>query len=394
MPTFEDLGSAEELPWSRRAWTSQEMALSKRLLIFTDYQTCFKCQKAAWCEDTRLEMHLRQPRGEDRHNKVLRISGHARLLRPEGRIIRSLGIYLDVVEQHSSPQITHAEDKLLAVEGILDHLDLHGTRYISGIPRLPKYLYLTLLWQPRPGAMCYPTGTRQGVDSNMYPSFSWAQYTFTQGCTWFEEYVKHATPSRDVRFRLSTHNGSTILVVDTLEIMLKISRKPVKARGHPDSVDAFALKDDNNCVVGEIWTTEANISAERGGFRCEGGAVKYQFILLGYCQGIRLARIDRRFLSWREPTQQGTHAKSSFWSPLAQFLCLPTPSPPKHGGRQRLSDDKSLWPTVTVMQVGLSHDRRVAHRKRDGIGTRIAVGSIMQTAWEQARLIQRRLVLH
>jgi hypothetical protein len=41
--------------WSRRAWTMQEMYLSRRLIYFTEFQTYYQCGETVWREDQYLE---------------------------------------------------------------------------------------------------------------------------------------------------------------------------------------------------------------------------------------------------------------------------------------------------------------------------------------------------
>lgn len=45
LPDHMSLESDRSLFWNSRGWTYQEKVLSKRLLVFTDYQVYFKCSK-------------------------------------------------------------------------------------------------------------------------------------------------------------------------------------------------------------------------------------------------------------------------------------------------------------------------------------------------------------
>ncbi|KAF1841302.1 HET-domain-containing protein, partial [Cucurbitaria berberidis CBS 394.84] len=45
-PSYTDLENSSSLLWNTRGWTFQEKLLSKRLLLFTDYQVYFKCSES------------------------------------------------------------------------------------------------------------------------------------------------------------------------------------------------------------------------------------------------------------------------------------------------------------------------------------------------------------
>jgi hypothetical protein len=54
-PSFRDLNSGPALIWNRRGWTLQEKVLSKRLLLFTDFQVYFRCANSVCAEDIAME---------------------------------------------------------------------------------------------------------------------------------------------------------------------------------------------------------------------------------------------------------------------------------------------------------------------------------------------------
>ena len=54
-PSFSELESSAELLWNGRRWTFQEELLSKRILLFTDYQVLHKCSESIWTEEIMME---------------------------------------------------------------------------------------------------------------------------------------------------------------------------------------------------------------------------------------------------------------------------------------------------------------------------------------------------
>jgi hypothetical protein len=54
-PSYTSLENSNRLPWNTRGWTLQEKLLSKRILLFTDTQTYFKCSESIWTEEIHME---------------------------------------------------------------------------------------------------------------------------------------------------------------------------------------------------------------------------------------------------------------------------------------------------------------------------------------------------
>lgn len=55
LPAYMDMLSDPSIAWNTRGWTFQEKVLSKRLLVFTDWQVYFQCSNMVWYEDVAME---------------------------------------------------------------------------------------------------------------------------------------------------------------------------------------------------------------------------------------------------------------------------------------------------------------------------------------------------
>jgi hypothetical protein len=54
-PSFSQLENSSSLLWNTRGWTFQEKLLSRRILLFTDFQVYFKCSESIWTEEVMME---------------------------------------------------------------------------------------------------------------------------------------------------------------------------------------------------------------------------------------------------------------------------------------------------------------------------------------------------
>ncbi|KAL6362171.1 hypothetical protein LRP88_04248 [Fusarium phalaenopsidis] len=110
----------EKSPWKRRAWTMQESLLSRRLIMFTDDEVFWRCQKATWCESLALELcstQRREPRitsYESLGCYDLMEIGPSRAFRPEYAYW--------VISQYAKRSITNQSDSLKAIQGYLRRL--------------------------------------------------------------------------------------------------------------------------------------------------------------------------------------------------------------------------------------------------------------------------------
>jgi hypothetical protein len=152
--------------WASRGWTCQESLLSKRVLIFTDRQIFWSCNRDLFCEDFYLEK---------RHSNIFRTSTLSLIddYRELNRSLGSLGDkssysqflkYSELVKDYTSRSITYQDDALAACRGIFSLLsEKIETTFIHGMP--VKFLEQTLIFDTRAFS---PRFRRHG-----FPSWSW-----------------------------------------------------------------------------------------------------------------------------------------------------------------------------------------------------------------------------
>jgi hypothetical protein len=123
-------GGVKNSPWATRAWTLQEMVLSRRLLIFTNQQVYWHCPTATWMEEMRLE--YRQSHMSNAAQNWLRYSNKSRgTFMPIFRRLTShdtfvqtmlnrgdkFGVYADLVDSFVRRKISFRSDTLKAFIG-------------------------------------------------------------------------------------------------------------------------------------------------------------------------------------------------------------------------------------------------------------------------------------
>jgi len=85
-------------------------------------------------------------------------------------------------------------------------------------------------------------------------------WAVSEGYMWFDAYTSYLKLLKGVRFRLIGSRGldmSLALVVDTLEVMLKISpMRRWNLQGGPHCPHAFSLPEDSNQAIGEVRVME------------------------------------------------------------------------------------------------------------------------------------------
>ncbi|KAK3387877.1 heterokaryon incompatibility protein-domain-containing protein [Podospora didyma] len=193
LPRFDELNAGDNLRWNTRAWTFQEKALSRRLLIFTDYQAYFRCPNGVWAEDTAAETtRLTRPDGSEffrwgndklPHDYSTRRPyslvdflsfGYLELARMDARA--SFANYAAVVGEYTQRTLTFPRDALPAIDGVLRVLNRSPNAYVAGLPR--GFFLEAILWQPKLGSLCVE-GAGAGA-----PSWSWASWSLPGGCAW------------------------------------------------------------------------------------------------------------------------------------------------------------------------------------------------------------------
>lgn len=145
--------------WNDRAWTYQESALSKRLLIIAEPQMYFTCQHGfTFCEDMRIEDE--SPSGIDREGQIFGSKTSP---------TTNFEVYAEAVTEYTRRQMSFHEDGLNAVSGVLNQLRpwFRGD-FLSGLPSTE--LDQALLWYPK-GNTVRRTDQVGGI---LFPSWSWA----------------------------------------------------------------------------------------------------------------------------------------------------------------------------------------------------------------------------
>jgi hypothetical protein len=180
--------------WNGRAWTFQEGILSKRLLIFTKYQAFFHCNTKLWWEDTILESkppvdvtwrHM-QDVSQQHHYRTSTSDGYTQFVR--------------LIEGYSSRALTHEEDALKALTGVLTSLTTsHGILFYEGIPEGyldAALLFHTYIHDPSWRRKTFPSwswaGWRrhseyQGSDIHIVSEVGWYKFFSNEEMAWYHE---------------------------------------------------------------------------------------------------------------------------------------------------------------------------------------------------------------
>ncbi|KHE86330.1 HET-domain-containing protein [Neurospora crassa] len=129
--------------WITRGWTFQEAILSRRLLIFTDYQVEFICSNAVWHECTlpgteylRLEESMRVDAFLGGGKVPNSFRGLIPTQRSAGKIPMDIGLLTSYLEEYSGRHLTYQSDALNAISGLLSRI---STLTYLGIPILDQF---------------------------------------------------------------------------------------------------------------------------------------------------------------------------------------------------------------------------------------------------------------
>ena len=167
------LASISKSKWSSRGWTYQEKILSKRLLIFTPYQTFFQCGQAIFYEDTVLERTLDSPNVD--------ISGgegmvSRRYLSKPTADMSPLRKYRTCIEGYSCRDLTKEYDGLNAFQGVLNILRPEfSDEFHWGLPE--SMFDIAITWSlgnhyPERRRHDFPSwswlGWREGANNNLF----------------------------------------------------------------------------------------------------------------------------------------------------------------------------------------------------------------------------------
>ncbi|KUJ19722.1 HET-domain-containing protein [Mollisia scopiformis] len=394
-PSFRDLNSSMTLNWNTRGWTLQEKLLSKRILLFTDFQMYFRCANSICAEDIAMEAGILSDSIKKRQNPfkwgVQRerpstldkvgdfITLDALKLTDKSWNLTFLPNYVALIEEFSQRTFTYKQDTLKAILGVLRTWGPSNDNFPGGLPR--DWLSDVLLWQPRDGSE-YHSGhaSRIGI-----PTWSWAAWSLSEGCIW-PEYTK-GVACRDQPITIHTEDNGSIYSYNiepqykepwrvakrSSELLSVTAQQHLKGSGtllsfqspvclckvgevikkrkdvSADALQMFYILDGINQRVGIVWTSERVAQMPRG----------HEFIALSYrTSGTTLKNaVDKKYIPKRKITQ------AAKVDPVS--------------GTSYLQPDKEVdrsagdWKVINVMLV----------EWKDDVAFRVAIGQIISTAW-------------
>lgn len=175
--------------WMTRGWTFQEAILSRRLLIFTDYQVEFICSNDKWHESTLPGAEYSHVEERMHSTYFLHLAKGPNFLRgimptqrSAGKIPMRIGLLTSYLEEYSGRHLTYQSDALNAISGLLSRIS--ALTYL-GIPILdqfdlvkqfPRTLTVGMaLWWFLGGLAWYPAHEGKIPLQRRYafPSWSW-----------------------------------------------------------------------------------------------------------------------------------------------------------------------------------------------------------------------------
>ncbi|KAK5270382.1 hypothetical protein LTR99_005765 [Exophiala xenobiotica] len=228
-PSFSELENSSELLWNTRGWTFQEKLLSKRILLFTEYQVYFKCSESIWTEEIVLETGRISKSVEARPRKYCWQPDRA----------RGAGNTRASVLKYFNPQLQVEDaweylggflDYAAAVHGILETMEDVTGKFICGLPG--NHFLESLLWYPEIGSLQH-----YNHEANL-PSWTWASYTFERKGASFE-----------------------LMDVRQLRTLIDMSRRAFPTAERNESTSRQKKKNDNDVNYIGLMGMYANLAA-------------------------------------------------------------------------------------------------------------------------------------
>jgi hypothetical protein len=183
--------------WSTRAWTYQELELSRRLLIFTEVQMYFQCPVIIGIPSLHTPRTVHSPLVSTTHYETERLEKSLEFYR--ARYEQSVTALFRRLITYFPKHLSHTEDVVKAFMGIFNALELHDHQIaihatqIHGLPVLHSENLLDFRITPsgvRSGCLSSPTSTlafslgwlimanwswnEPATRSKLFPSWSWA----------------------------------------------------------------------------------------------------------------------------------------------------------------------------------------------------------------------------
>ena len=131
------------LPLFRRAWAFQERLLAKRLVHYTNRELVWECRSSAWCECGQLDRTISE---KGRFPTSISFKARYAQVVEYGSDRDRMELWLSVIDQYQSRQISKQSDRLPALSAIAQQVnrsEIMGN-YIAGM--WVDWLMASLLW--------------------------------------------------------------------------------------------------------------------------------------------------------------------------------------------------------------------------------------------------------
>lgn len=358
--------------------------LSKRLLLFTDFQVYFRCPNSVCAEDIVMEAGALSTTIKRRQNPFA--WGASRLEEPalldqvgdfltlenwkltdKNWKLAFLPNYVALISEYTRRTFSFSQDRLKAIYGVLRTLDPSERAFPGGLPR--AWLAETLLWQPR-------DDSKYAIDTKTIgmPTWSWAAWSLSEGCVWSEYALPNAIAGSEplttihvqgdggsansycVWTSYKTLFGSKKTTADALS---KNARQLLKSSG---TMLSFVT---SICIIriGEA-TYEQNISDDALQTYYLMDSERYRVGKIWTCDRVARSRRDHQFI-----------ALSSRKTGIAIKDAVADMHIPKYidGNGGSKNSPATNWRAINVMLVDWKGD----------VAFRVAVGQVISTAWNE-----------
>ncbi|MCJ1396728.1 hypothetical protein MMC18_009620 [Xylographa bjoerkii] len=226
--------------WSTRAWTLQEATLSRRRLVFTEFQTYFECNGMNCCESFQENRQLLHSQKGDKalrfmHSGIFSTRATSDFTsfsteKPELRLQR----LREIIIEYSSRDLSYDEDSLNAIAGIITHFcEIEATSStVSHLYGLP-FLYRDGQIQHFSHGFLWIHDIKTSEDAyrrENFPSWSWVGWC---GRIWFPTYIG-ISPDR---IWLELVEGSRVLMTQHINRIIS-TKSPEQALPKVIYIDA------------------------------------------------------------------------------------------------------------------------------------------------------------
>ncbi|KAJ3549839.1 hypothetical protein NM208_g290 [Fusarium decemcellulare] len=187
--------SAVAFPLLRRGWVMQETLLSPRTLFYGQDELLWQCRWHMNCQCGVYEGDRSLSPGF--HKLPLAEDAEIKFTRP-----KRISTWYDIISHYSRSSLTHATDKLVAIDGIAEYMrTLRNSEYLAGL--WAESLAFDLLWQSyavndRIANRTISTDpiakTQWSSDKWLFPTWSWASIEGEIDWKWTSDFMGDYTP--------------------------------------------------------------------------------------------------------------------------------------------------------------------------------------------------------